>query len=259
MLFWGSKTWSADGRFVFVKGMDDVKTMRTGLFRVSTDTGEVETILAPESGIFPKQDTNKTYTVLIGWSPDASIVYKAINYRDENGQRGPMSIVEHRVADRAERELFRSSRPAEAANRFAVSPDGKWLAFGVNESVPPTKRTLLVMPSEGGAPKTVQEFDPEGWGVWGIDWSVDGRSLTYLDNGWRYGRDQGPAEWWHFDLATGTVKKLTPPEKLVYYLTVSPTGREIAYTVQWRETDHSVWLMENFLPPTQGKATPPKK
>jgi Tol biopolymer transport system component len=247
-------TWSADGQFVFVICFDEE---RSGLYRVSTDTGEIEAILAVDSGVFPKRDFSKTYGSLVGWSPDASIVYKGINYRSENGQPGPVSIVEHRVADHAERELFRSGKPAELGRRFVVSPDGKWLVFGVNESVPP-KRTLLVMPSEGGATRTVMAFDAEGGGAMNVAWSPDGRSLLYFDDGRRYGRPPVPEEWLQVDIATGAVKKITLPIETVRQIALSPNGREIALLVRSRQKDEGVWLMENFLPKPKAP-TPPAK
>jgi Tol biopolymer transport system component len=247
-------TWSADGHFVFVHGVD---AARSGVYRLSTDTGEVEAILAADSGVFPKMDFSKTFAFLAGWSPDGSIVYKVISYRGENGQKGPVSIVEHRVADHAERELFRSGKPAEAGRSYAVSPDGKWLVFGVNESVPP-KRTLLVMPSEGGATRTVMEFDAEGVGTMNVSWSPDGRSLLYSDSGWRYGRPPVPEEWWQFDIATGAVKKMTLPIKKVRQIALSPNGREIAFVVPPPATQEGVWLMKNFLPKPKAP-TPPAK
>jgi Tol biopolymer transport system component len=261
--FAGPFTWSADGHFVFVLGADADPMinarLRPGLYRVSADTGAVNAILAAGSDAFPKADLSKTHASLEGWSPDASIVYKAISYRDERGQLGPVSIVEHRIADHAERELYRTGKPADLGIGFAVSPDGTWLGFGVLEAVPP-KRILVVIPSGGGAARTVHEFDPESSGGWGIAWSADGRSLLIVDWGYRYGRDWPvPAECWLFDMATGAEKTLSPPDEKVTQIARSPNGREIAYAVRWREKDVSVWVMENFLPPKQGKAAPPKK
>jgi len=130
--------------------------------------------------------------------------------------------------------------------------------FGVNESVPP-KRTLLVMPSEGGATRTVMAFDAEGGGAMNVAWSPDGRSLLYFDDGSRYGRPPVPEEWLQVDIATGAVKKITLPIETVRQIALSPNGREIALLVRSRQKDEGVWLMENFLPPKQGKTAPPKK
>jgi len=254
-MFTGPFTWSADGHFVFLKGFDTDGT-RSGLYRVSADTGAVDPILAAGSDVLPKADPSKTSASLDGWSPDAGVVYKAISHRDEGGQLGQVSLVEHRIAEHAERELFRSSKPAELV-RFAVSRDGKWLAFGLMEAVPP-KRTLVILPSAGGDARTIHEFAPDSSGGWGFAWSADGRSLLVADWGFRYGRESVPAECWLFDMATGAMKTLAPPDASVTHITLSPNGREIAYAVRSREKDVSVWVMENFLPKPKAP-TPPAK
>ena len=92
-----------------------------------------------------------------------------------------------------------------------------------------------------------------------LDWSPDGRSLLYFDDGRRYGCSPAPEEWLQVDIATGAVKKMTLPIETVRQIALSPNGREAAFVVRLRSKDEGVWLMENFLPPTKGKAAAAKK
>jgi len=61
------------------------------------------------------------------------------------------------------------------------------------------------------------------------------------------------------DVTTGVVTKLTLAAEVVSEICLSPDGKEIAYVGGQQEKDEGVWLLENFLPLTAGKATPPKK
>jgi hypothetical protein len=58
------------------------------------------------------------------------------------------------------------------------------------------------------------------------------------------------------DLATGVVKTLTLPSDMVQDIAVSPSDREIAY-IGGNRPDSGIWMLENFLPPKEGK-NPPK-
>ncbi len=79
-----------------------------------------------------------------------------------------------------------------------VSPDGKWIAC--LDITDPTRRKISVIPFSGGPRAKTLEFRQAmlmSWGV-GIQWSPDGRALTYLDvrkgtpNIWSQPVDGGP-------------------------------------------------------------------
>lgn len=80
-----------------------------------------------------------------------------------------------------------------------VSPDGKWIAcFDITD---PNRRKISIIPFSGGPPAKTLDFrrhvGPYGGAV-GIQWSPDGRALTYIDvrngvpNIWSQPVDGGP-------------------------------------------------------------------
>jgi len=83
----------------------------------------------------------------------------------------------------------------------AISPDGKLLAFFRQEGQEPMR--IVVIPFEGGPP--VKTFDPSPGAIdeWGLRWTPDGRTLTYIKSG------LDAANVWGQPLAGGPPKPLT--------------------------------------------------
>lgn len=246
-------TWSADGRWVYASELSN-DTTRDSLYRINTETGAVETVLPPSSGVFPSTDPN-SFSRLGGWSPDGRIVYRAERtISSQLPETVVTAIIEHRVADHAERELFRtdpSERWTTPTWQVPSSPDGSHLAFCVS-SWSARKARIMLMPAAGGPATILAEFpiaQPR------IRWTPDGRSLVL----WRLGGGLlGPGEAWIRDVATGTQVKVALAVDEVGDIAVSPDGKEIAY-IGGHKGDEGVWMLENFLPPTPGKAGTVKK
>jgi Tol biopolymer transport system component len=246
---WRVNPWSADGRWVYVSGQDEASL--TGLFRINTESGVAEEVLPPSSGVFPGGDISRNpYTTLLGWSPDARVVYKNVLTWAGSGVVAHAAIVEHRVADHAERELFNSGSGRWRVGGFAASPDGSQLAFTVNEF---TARQLMVMvmPAAGGPAKTVATLPTQFDGV--VRWTHDGRSVVIAER-----RDVSGGERLLCDVTTGVVTKLTLAAEVVSEICLSPDGKEIAYVGGALAKDEGVWMLENFLPKPKAP-TPPAK
>jgi len=62
-----------------------------------------------------------------------------------------------------------------------------------------------------------------------------------------------------WDVTTGVVTKFTLAAEVVSEICLSPDGKEIAYVGGPRAKDEGVWMLEDFLPPRQGKAALRKK
>jgi Tol biopolymer transport system component len=240
---WHPTTWSADGRWVYMVGTDDVN--RGTVLRVNAESGIAEAVVPWEPAIFEQKDP-KALSSPFGWSPDARIIYKAdLHILVGTGLAGGAisAIVEHRVADRAERELFRLGPSVAKLAGSAVSPDGSQLAFGLLDYTA-GKLTVLVMPAAGGPTRAVAEVPGTAEGV--VRWTHDSRSIVFLSRGDR------PEGRLMCDLATGVVRRLALPSDMVQDIAFSPNGKEIAY-VGGDNPDRGVWMLENFLPPTKGK------
>jgi Tol biopolymer transport system component len=246
---WRATTWSADGRWVYVSGLDDAGL--GGLHRVNIESGTTEAVLPPASGMFPTDNISRNpYTSLAGWSPDARIVYMDVVNFLENGRLGRGAVVEHRLADHAERELFKSSTTGSKVVGFNVSPDGSQLAF-ILVDYPARTITVMVVPAAGGPARNVITWPTTGEGV--VRWTADSRSFIFAS------RSGAPQERVLCDVTTGVVTTLTLASEDVQEIALSPDGKEIAYVGGAKAQDEGVWMLENFLPPKQGKAAPPKK
>jgi Tol biopolymer transport system component len=239
-------TWSIDGRWIYASESSN-DTTRDSLYRIDTETGAVEAVLPPASGVFPSKDPN-SFSRLGGWSPDGRVVYRAERTRSSQlPETVVAAIVEHRVADHAERELFRTDPSQQWQHttwQVSSSPDGSHLAFTV-ASWSARKHRIMVVPAGGGPAKIVAEFPGTLPPL--VRWTPDGRSLVLTR-----------AEARLCDVGTGAVTRVALPFEGVNDLAVSPDGKEIAY-VGGRTGKEGVWMLENFLPPKEGKATPPKK
>lgn len=235
---WHPTTWSADGRWVYVVGTNDVD--RGTLQRVNTESGIVEAVVPWESAIFVAKKDPTILSSPFGWSPDARIIYKSdLHILVGTGLAGGAisAIVEHRLADRAERELFRLGPSVAKLTGSAVSPDGSQLAFGLVDYTA-GRLSVMVMPAAGGPTRTVAEVPGTAEGV--VRWTHDSRSIVFISRG-------GPEGRLMCDPTTGVVKTLTLAADMVQDIAFSPNGTEIAY-VGGDNPDRGVWLLENFLP-----------
>ena len=127
-----------------------------------------------------------------------------------------------------------------------LSPDGKTLA--IIQSVDRNRRTLLLMPSQGGAARQVREFvQPSGGGV-SLTWSPDGKSIFYIvieptpESGKR-----------HFIIARVPVDGGKVSEQSFEFdgpffsLQFHPNGRLVTFTGRnGASTESEVWVIENL-------------
>ena len=235
---WRATTWSDDGRWVYVTGQDEAGLQ--GLFRINIESGAADAVMPPTSGVFPMDDISRNpYTALAGWSPDARVIYKNVTSFLENGKLSQGAVVEHRLADHAERELFKSAATGSKVSGFGVSPDGRQVAF-ILVDYPARTIALMVVPAAGGPAKTLLTFPTTAEAV--VRWTPDSRAVVFTS------RSDTQPERLLCDVATGTVTKLTLAAEQVTEIVVSPGGKEIAYIGGPAEKDEGVWLLEHFLP-----------
>ena len=251
----GQTVWSADGRWVYASQARS-DTRGDSVYRVNAESGAVETVLLPSAGVFPSKDSD-SFSRLGGWSPDGRVIYRAERRTQSRQQPATVFtvVIEHRVADHAERELFRTD-PSESWQPYtwqvSPSPDGSQLAFPVS-SVPRSKTRIMLMAAAGGPATILAELPISSGGD--FRWTPDGQSLIL----WRFGGGLlDPGEALMRDVATGAQVKIAFPVAEVHHVAVSPDGKEIAYIGGHRE-DEGVWMVENVLPPKEGKTPPPKK
>jgi serine/threonine-protein kinase len=159
LTFEGDNTWpvwSPDGRRIAFASIRNDALMSTYV-KSADGSGETELLLSPET----HQDWGQT--IPRSWSPDGRVVL--LEFTNQQGS----NILAISVEDKS--ETFRMETPA-SEHSPALSPDGRWLAYGSDES--------------GRFEVYVRPF-PESGGRWQIStdggtfprWAPDGRSLFY--------------------------------------------------------------------------------
>jgi Tol biopolymer transport system component len=157
------------------------------------------------------------------------------------GQRGPR-IDRIDVASGGRRELFQAPQD-QVISGIALSPDGKTLSVIIRPDR--SRRTLLVMPSEGGTPRPIHEVRPVT-GMIDHTWAPDGRSILYV---------QGPQgqDRTSFLRSVRADGGGAQPEPIFQWTVVllnprfHPNGRLLAFTGRPNEgTSSEVWVIENL-------------
>jgi TonB family protein len=154
--------WSHDGRYLSYRW-----TPPDGRVFVAT---VLDTVTLREQQLTSPQE----FATPFGWTVDDRFIATSIKQGDpprEGLFRVPSAVEKHRSAP----------VPIAADRKYDIwqgtySPDGRWIAFVVQE---PTARwsTILVMPSSGGAP--IQITDGRGWDD-KPRWASDGRLLYFV-------------------------------------------------------------------------------
>jgi Tol biopolymer transport system component len=158
-------------------------------------------------------------------------------------------LLEHRVKDHAEREIFPTSSSV-GLTFVALNSDGSKIAVVLHESGPPTTRRVVVMEVAGGPPITLTEFSGPGNHITFPRWSADARSVLFA-----FRKDyESPPELWKVDVANGARTRYTLPMDVLQQVATAPDGLEVAFIGGSRENDEGVWLLENFLPASTAPA-----
>lgn len=212
-----------------------------GLYHVDTESGAVETLLPIGAGVFNFNASPRTS--LVGWSPDGRIVYKRVNYGE--GTTGEVALVAHRVTDRTEQQIFRSSGPAGLGG-LDVSPDGTQLVFSLHSSA---GHRLVTMPAAGGPTSTIFESVSPPY-LYGGRWSDGGTAIVWTTYTGK------ASETRRLDLTSRSRQRIDCGLSPVYNVTLSPNGREISFSHRLPQQDDGLWILENFLPPAPVKSAP---
>jgi len=227
----GRLRWSPDGQSLLTTGQDVGN--RGGLFQLDPRTGLVTPIVysAVLQG-YPRQAE---------WAPDGkSVFYSAL------GQ-----ILRRDLETGEEKKVY----PAMV---FALSRDGKWLAFH-EEDRPAKSSVLKIVPVNGGPTRELLRLPGSGAFTLGMAWSADGRYLLFVKSN-SQDRSQ-PHEVWRVAVEDGEPQLLDIAMPGLVELRVHPDGRRIAFSAGVAKPE--VWTMENLIPVLEAvfekdRATSPK-
>ncbi len=206
--------WSPAGSSLLVVA-DNVS--RRALFQVDPQTGHrAPVILFTES---------RRQMLTPALSPDGSTLF----YRLREWTAEPSRLMTYDMKTGKEKELL------SPMYWFALSPDGRWLAYTMYESAPRAQLVKL-MPAAGGPARELYR-QPQPGRIVSLTWTPDGRYLLFAKRNqlWRLPAQGGEPE--QLDLAMDGLRDLR----------VHPDGRRLAFTAGRNRQE--IWVMENFLPP----------
>lgn len=229
--------WLADGKAVVLGGYGNQKGHESALYRVD----------------LPGLKATRIYSVaesrrLIGHecAGDGPVIYVGLMTPvAEQTNEQPGQVVRIDDAGGNEREVFRTPQ-GQGVSAFSLSPDGRTLSIVTR--LDRHRRTLLVMPSEGGTPRQILEFrQPSGGGVDHV-WAPDGRSILYVVRAEDWEHDRS------FQLRSVRVDGGESSPDAIYKwpgqffgLGFHPNGRLLGFTGRVNvSTSSEVWAIENL-------------
>ena len=216
--------WFPDGQSLLVLGANDKG--RYGLYRLDVRSGAVlAAYFRPiEEGFFGPMI-----------APDGKSVY----YRAFTGEKDEFSqIMVRDLSSDQERELYRFRGNMGWAS---PSPDGRQLAFSVQEPYPTERVSIYVMPSSGGTPREVVRL-PAGAsssaGVGPVAWTQTGHLLFAT----RDDKKTNVVGISRVALTKGPVEKLDISMTNLKSMRLHPDGRRLAFNGGERSLE--IWVME---------------
>ena len=234
--------WHPDGESISLEGTD--KEGRKGIYLMEIESEKVSPIIQIE-----EDEEIHSHR----WSVDGKTLFYTKGKRRDKIFR----IYTHDMSTGLDKELPGSPKDAEDID---VSPDGKSLAL-LNRGVIRGKRSLRIIPAEGGEPQELYSFDTEGNFVITPAWSPDGKYIFLplpadSADDLELMRSGTPDKWdmWRFSIDDGQPQKLDMKMTRFRHLSIHPDGRHIAFSSYGRAMKHpEVWVMENFLPKEDNK------
>ena len=132
---------------------------------------------------------------------------------------------------------------------IALSPDGRHLAYlGAGEGTNPRTVDIGILPLAGGERKVIFNAPwTDALRFNAFSWTPDGRHILFVRPD-----DAGGTALWRIPAAGGDAQKTGIAAKgQITHPSLHPDGSRLLYSV--RETDASVWVLENFLPAPAGR------
>ena len=224
--------WSPDGRSILFTGHEhnrrNQKDYNGGLYKIDVQTGNVtELVQFP-----PVQEPSRInlfrdgwWTSIADWSHDGKDVFYV--------NRGRIFMRE--LESGREKQLYQNNNLRRLLD---LSPDGKRLAFGTENSDDGTW-SILIMPVSGGEPRELcMIYESEG--IRFITWTPDGKYVLIMEY------TKKVSALWRISPEGGDPQKVWQSKKRNAGLSIHPDGQQIAFSTS--EAEREIWVMENFLP-----------
>ena len=222
--------WSPDGRSILMRGRDAAG--QNGIFRVDAQTGALSPVIqvGQEITVFSAR-----------WSRDGKAIFftKSTGAASRPASLSPSHIFIFNLETGEEKMLPGS--PSDALD-IEISPDGRLIVLLNRHG----KRSLRVIPAEGGEVREVCSFEQLGNFPISPAWSADSRFIFFYKD-----RSSGERPWdmWRVSADGGEPQKLELEMADFYYLGAHPDGRRLVFHSHGKTPrPDAIWVMENFLP-----------
>jgi Tol biopolymer transport system component len=233
----GAPCWLADGTAVVLGGQRPVQE-GSALYRVDLPSLRKTIVYSPAAG-----------RRLMGHEPGrgGSYLYLSLGSVSAPTAGRADQVVRVDVAGGNERELFQAPK-GQTISTIALSPDGAMLS--IITRLDRYRRALLVIPSEGGTPRQIHEFQqPTGGGVPHV-WAPGGQSILYVQRSDAWEKEEDRAFFLRSVRADGGPAE---PQTIFRWrgqffgLRFHPNGRVLAFTGRPdASTSSEVWVIENL-------------
>jgi len=200
-----------------------------GYVEIASQTGEIKSFV----------DSASIETSFEGaWSSDGNVWFN----RFQQNRRGLFRY----DARTKQRDVILVPGPDQdmGQENLALSPDGQTLAFQLRSKPSLDTRSLMVLPTAGGGPRTLWSVRaPEAFLYGAFTWLPDSKTLLVA----RSRNDNNTSELWLVPVNGSTPQQISFPAVPIRNLRMSPDGRSIAFHSTEKELAE-LRVLENFLP-----------
>jgi serine/threonine protein kinase len=213
-------SFSPDGNYIYYS-QSDSKDNLNGIYRLAAVGGTPVKVLSNAGGGF-------------GISPDGS----KIAFRRTNRKVTPpeISLMVANLDGTNEKTLLTLKDP-EHIFSIAWSPNGRTLAFGIDEQSMGNTNALAIISAEGGPQRRFVHHMM----VFGLGWLPDGSGLVISSLGPEHSETaDGPFQLWALSIPAGQLRRLT--NDLNNYLDVSLTADAKNLSSPQKQMSSSVWV-----------------
>jgi Tol biopolymer transport system component len=228
--------WSPDGRFLYLAAWDD---QGQGIYQTDIHTGTMTPIVRDEG---PQRMH----------SHDVSLDGKTLIYvrRYKVEPKEPYRILSRDLTTGEEKELY-SGNAENGWLYAALSPDGERLAV-INTD---KKKTLRLIPTRGGEPRDLLKYEESQPFFTPLEWTTDGKHILFAKR--QIEKDGPQSSLWRVSADGGEPQELGLGMHNFENLSAHPDGVHLAFSSLGSTMKMpSVWVMENFLPPTAARPAP---
>ncbi len=220
----GEPQWSPDGKSLLVIGIG--QDGRQGLHCVDVESGATHLLMRART---------PGYLFKAAWSEDGKRIY----FREHIYQERTFRIAVHNLTTGATRDLLIRTDYNSGAQAFALSDDGRWIAFVDVEGT--EKTALKVMSAAGGRPRELMKIP--GLNFHALTFTPDGKYLLFGRRADSAGDED--IDWWRIPAEGGEPVRLDLKMKDLLALNFHPDGKQVTFTAGSPQDE--IWVLENLL------------